>query len=152
MFAASWNVSGQPVYLAVPRSLVLVFWAFTGLESAAVAVEVVENPQRNLPLAALGGVVLAAVIYVVSCTVLMGIVPAKELADSSAPFALVARQIFGPTAATVLIFTTILKASGHPWRVDACVGRDRESSRRGRGFPRPVRHGSTGAVFRCAAC
>jgi arginine:agmatine antiporter len=112
VFAASWNVSGQPVYLAVPRSLVLVFWAFTGLESAAVAVEVVENPKRNLPIAALAGVVLAAVIYMVSCTVLMGIVPAKDLAESPAPFALVARQIFGQTAATILIFTTILKASG----------------------------------------
>ncbi|HEX4505935.1 MAG TPA: amino acid permease [Alphaproteobacteria bacterium] len=112
VFAASWNVSGQPTWVAVPRSMVLVFWAFTGLESAAVAVEVVENPKRNLPLAALAGVALAAVIYVVSCTVLMGIVPAKELAESSAPFAIVARRIFGPGAATLLIFTTILKASG----------------------------------------
>jgi arginine:agmatine antiporter len=112
VFEASWNVSGQPAYLAVPRSLVLVFWAFTGLESAAVAVEVVENPKRNLPIAALAGVALAALIYVVSCTVLMGIVPARDLAESSAPFALVARQIFGPGVATLLIFTTILKASG----------------------------------------
>jgi arginine:agmatine antiporter len=111
-FAASWNVSGESAFLAVPKSLVLVFWAFTGLESAAVAVEVVENPQRNLPRAVLAGVALAAVIYMVSCTVLMGIVPAKALAESSAPFALVARQIFGPAAATALIFTTILKASG----------------------------------------
>jgi arginine:agmatine antiporter len=112
VFWDSWNVSGRPAYLAVPESMILVFWAFTGLESAAVAVEVVENPKRNLPLAALGGVALAAVIYVVSCTVLMGIVPAKELADSSAPFALVARQIFGPAVATVLIFTTMTKAAG----------------------------------------
>ena len=112
IFAASWNVSGRSAFLAVPASLVLVFWAFTGLESAAVAVEVVENPKRNLPIAALAGVALAAVIYAVSCTVLMGIVPAKDLADSSAPFALVARLIFGPAIATLLIFTTILKASG----------------------------------------
>jgi arginine:agmatine antiporter len=112
IFAASWNVSGQSAWLAVPKSLVLVFWAFTGLESAAVAVEVVENPKRNLPRAAIGGVALAALIYMVSCTVLMGIVPARDLAASSAPFAIVAREIFGPAAATLLIFTTILKASG----------------------------------------
>jgi len=112
IFAASWNVSGRSAFVAVPESLVLVFWAFTGLESAAVAAEVVENPTRNLPRSVLGGVALAAIIYMVSCTVLMGIVPARELAESSAPFALVAREIFGPAAATVLIFTTILKASG----------------------------------------
>ncbi|MDB5396345.1 MAG: amino acid permease [Rhodospirillales bacterium] len=112
IFAASWNVSGRSAFAAVPASLILVFWAFTGLESAAVAVEVIENPKRNLPIAALGGVCIAALIYIVSCTVLMGIVPAKELAESSAPFALVARQLFGPAIATVIIFTTILKASG----------------------------------------
>ncbi len=112
LFMDSWNVSGQSASAAIPALLIQVFWAFTGLESAAVAVEVVENPRRNLPIAAVGGVALAAVIYVASCTVLMGIVPAKELAASSAPFAIVARQIFGPAAATLLIFTTILKASG----------------------------------------
>jgi len=54
VFAESWNVSGRPAVEAVPASLILVFWAFTGLESAAVAVEVVENPKRNLPIAAVG--------------------------------------------------------------------------------------------------
>jgi arginine:agmatine antiporter len=112
IFMDSWNVSGRPAIEAVPASLVLVFWAFTGLESAAVAVEVVENPKRNLAIAAVGGVAIAAVIYVMSCTVLMGIVPARELAASSAPFALVATKIFGPTIATVIVFTTMLKAAG----------------------------------------
>jgi len=112
VFAESWNVSGRPAVEAVPASLILVFWAFTGLESAAVAVEVVENPKRNLPIAAVGGVAIAAVIYTVSCTVLMGIVPAKDLAASSAPFALVATKIFGPAVATLIVFTTMLKAAG----------------------------------------
>jgi arginine:agmatine antiporter len=111
-FWASWNVSGKPAIEAVPESMVLVFWAFTGLESAAVAVEVVDDPRRNLPIAAIGGVLIAAVIYALSCTVLMGIVPARELADSSAPFALVAGRLVGPIAATIVVFTTILKATG----------------------------------------
>jgi arginine:agmatine antiporter len=112
LFMESWNVSGKPVIDAVPASMVLVFWAFTGLETAAVASDVVDNPRRNLPIAAIGGVVIAAIIYVLCCTVLMGIVPAKALADSSAPFALVATRLFGPWAAAVIVMTTILKASG----------------------------------------
>ena len=59
---ASWNVSGMPVYQAVPNSLVLVFWAFTGLESASVAAAVVENPERNVPIATIAGVLIAALI------------------------------------------------------------------------------------------
>lgn len=112
IFWDSWNVSGKPAIEAVPASLIQVFWAFTGLESAAVAVEVIDNPKRNLPIAALGGVAIAAVIYVVTCTVPMGIVPAHQLADSSAPFALVASRIFGPVMATLVVVTTMLKASG----------------------------------------
>jgi arginine:agmatine antiporter len=136
IFAASWNVSGRSALEAVPASLVLVFWAFTGLETAAVAVEVVENPRRNLPIAALSGVIIAALIYVLSCTVLMGIVPAKELADSSAPFALVARQILGPAIATVIIFTTILKAAGtHGGWTLVCVATAKAAAEGG-SFPR----------------
>ncbi len=112
IFAASWNVSGESAFKAVPASMVLVFWAFTGLETAAVAVDAVDNPTRNLPIAALGGVAIAAIIYAVSCTVLMGIVPAQELAASSAPFALVANRMVGSVAAGILIVTTILKATG----------------------------------------
>jgi len=112
IFWASWNVSGRPVVEAVPASLILVFWAFTGLESAAVASEVVENPRRNLPIAVLGGVIIAAIVYMASCTVLMGIVPAKELAESPAPFALVATRTLGPAAAIIIVFTTMLKAAG----------------------------------------
>ena len=41
---------------AVPQSLALVFWAFTGLESASVAAAVVENPERNVPIATIAGV------------------------------------------------------------------------------------------------
>jgi arginine:agmatine antiporter len=112
IFWDSWNVSGESAFVAVPKSMIQVFWAFTGLESAAVAVEVIENPKRNLPIAAMGGVAIAAVIYTLACTVPMGIVPARELAASSAPFALVATRTFGPAVAAVIVLTTILKASG----------------------------------------
>jgi arginine:agmatine antiporter len=136
IFADSWNVSGRSAWTAVPASLVLVFWAFTGLETAAVAVEVVENPKRNLPIAAVAGVGIAALIYVLSCTVLMGIVPAKELADSTAPFALVARQIFGPGVAILIIFTTILKASGtHGGWTLVCIATSKAAAEDG-AFPK----------------
>ena len=112
IFMDSWNVSGRPAVEAVPASLVLVFWAFTGLESAAVAAEVVDDPKRNLPIAVIGGVIIAALVYALSCTVLMGLVPARELAASSAPFALASNRLLGPGIATLIVITTIAKASG----------------------------------------
>jgi arginine:agmatine antiporter len=83
-FQKSWNVSGQPASQAIPGSLVLVYWAFVGLESASIGTAVVENPERNVPLATIAGVLLAGIVYIASCTVVMGLIPAAELAKSTA--------------------------------------------------------------------
>lgn len=46
LFAAGWNVSGKPASQVVPEAIVLVLWAFLGLESAYV-VGMVDNPRRR---------------------------------------------------------------------------------------------------------
>ena len=111
-FRESWNVSGQPAYQAIPGSLVLVYWAFVGLESASVGTAVVENPSRNVPLATISGVLLAGVVYVASCTVIMGLIPAAQLAKSTAPFADAARFVIGSAAGSLVALMACLKASG----------------------------------------
>ena len=46
----------------------------------------VDNPEKNVPIAVLGGTLGAAVIYIVSTNVIAGIVPNMDLANSTAPF------------------------------------------------------------------
>ncbi len=111
-FRQSWNVSGQPAYQAIPGSLVLVYWAFVGLESASVGTAVVENPSRNVPFATVAGVLLAGVVYIASCTVIMGLIPAAQLAKSTAPFADAARFVIGSAAGSFVALMACLKASG----------------------------------------
>jgi len=111
-FQASWNVSGEPLYKALPNSLALVFWAFTGLESASVAAAVVENPERNVPIATLAGVLIAAIIYIAASIVVFGLAPAAELANSNAPFALVAAKSLGHAAGPLVAICGGLKALG----------------------------------------
>ena len=112
VFADSWNVRHAPAIQVIPQSLVLLFWAFTGLESASVATAVVENPHRNVAIATLGGVLIAALVYIASCTVLMGLIPASALARSSAPFADAVRVVLGPVAAGLIALAALVKASG----------------------------------------
>lgn len=112
LFRASWNVSGQSVFAAVPNSLVLVFWAFTGLESASVAAAVVENPERNVPLATVAGVTIVAVVYIAASAAVFGLAPASELAGSNAPFALVVAHMLGPAAGPLVAICGALKALG----------------------------------------
>ena len=80
-FRESWNVSGEPLYKALPNSLALVFWAFTGLESASVAAAVVNNPERNVPIATIAGVLIAALIYIAASIVIFGLAPAADIAS-----------------------------------------------------------------------
>jgi arginine:agmatine antiporter len=111
-FSASWNVSGQPLHQALPNSLALVFWAFTGLESASVAAAVVDNPERNVPIATMAGVLFAALLYIAASVVIFGLAPAGELAASNAPFALAAAKTLGPTAGPLVAICGGLKALG----------------------------------------
>jgi arginine:agmatine antiporter len=112
IFRASWNVQQAPAYEVIPRSLVLVFWAFIGLESASVATDVVENPRRNVVIATLGGVALSGVVYIASSSVIMGVLPAAELAKSSAPFADAVRVMLGPVAGAAVALMAATKAIG----------------------------------------
>jgi putrescine:ornithine antiporter len=58
------------------------------------------------------GTLGAAVIYILSTTVIQGIVPNAELAQSSAPFAAVYAQMFDPTTGKVIMALAVM----------ACVG------------------------------
>jgi arginine:agmatine antiporter len=112
VFAASWNVSGKSDGVAMSSAVTPVFWAFLGLESANVAARVIDNPRRNLPIAAVGGVALAAVVYIAASAAVMGLLPAKDLAASTAPFAEAIRGVAGPVAAALVAFCAFSKASG----------------------------------------
>jgi arginine:agmatine antiporter len=77
-----------------------------------VAAAVVEEPERNVALATVAGVLLAALIYTVVSAAIMGLAPASELAKSTAPFALVAGKMFGPMAVPLVALAGMLKALG----------------------------------------
>lgn len=112
IYRAGWNVSGTSDAAVAIGSLATVFWAFIGLETGAMVAGVVRNPERNVPIATLCGILLAGVVYMVSSVLMMGIVPVEELASSSAPFALVAGQMFGAWAIPVIAAAAALKATG----------------------------------------
>ncbi|HTR19478.1 MAG TPA: amino acid permease [Gemmatimonadales bacterium] len=112
IFLASWNVSGGSALRAVSRAASIALWAYMGVESAAVSAGVIENPKRNIPLATLMGLGLAAVVYILSSTVIMGIIPNAELRTSHAPFAEAARLAIGTPGMVIIALCAILKSVG----------------------------------------
>jgi putrescine:ornithine antiporter len=111
-FAAAWNPQGLSLGEGMGSSIALTLWAFLGMESAAQNSDAVENPKRDVPLACLFGTLGAAVIYVLSTTVIQGIVPNEELANSTGPFGLAFAKMFNPTVGSIIMVLAILACLG----------------------------------------
>ncbi|MHC2539427.1 putrescine:ornithine antiporter [Sinorhizobium meliloti] len=112
VFAAAWNPNGLTLVQGMGSSISLTLWAFLGMESAAQNSDAVENPKRDVSLACLFGTLGAAIIYILSTTVIQGIVPNAELAASTGPFALAFATMFNPAIGSVVMALAVL----------ACVG------------------------------
>ncbi|WGV20667.1 putrescine-ornithine antiporter [Pseudomonas putida] len=112
LFQEAWNPGDIPVAHAVTSSIPLTLWAFLGMESAAQNSDAVENPKRNVPLACLFGTLGAAVVYILSTTVIQGIVPNPDLANASAPFAMVYARMFNDSVGNIIMALAVI----------ACVG------------------------------
>ena len=103
-YLEAWNVTGKDTISAVQGTLNITLWAFIGVETAAVVASVVENPQKNVPIATMGGVSIAAVSYVLSSTAIMGMIPNDVLVNSSAPFADAVTIAIGPIGGAIVSF------------------------------------------------
>ena len=111
-FAAAWNPKGISLAEGMGSSIALTLWAFLGMESASQNASAVENPKRDVPLACMFGTLGAAVVYILSTTVIQGIVPNAELAESTGPFGLAFAKMLNPTMGQVVMALAAM----------ACVG------------------------------
>jgi putrescine:ornithine antiporter len=112
IITTAWNPHHTGTGDAISGGISLTLWAFLGIESAGAVSGAVENPERNVPIAVMCGTVFAAIIYIASTTVIMGIIPNTTLAASSAPFGLVFSYMFNPTVGNIVSLLSVI----------ACVG------------------------------
>lgn len=112
IISTAWNPHHQGTGDAISGGISLTLWAFLGIESAGAVSGAVENPERNVPIAVMCGTAFAAIIYIASTTVIMGIIPNATLAASSAPFGLVFSYMFNPTVGNIVSLLSVI----------ACVG------------------------------
>ena len=112
MYVTSCNTTNVPTFEAIGVSISMTLWAFLGLESACANADAVENPEKNVPIAVLGGTLGAAVIYIVSTNVIAGIVPNLELANSTAPFGLAFAHMFNDTIGKVIMGLMVMSCFG----------------------------------------
>ena len=90
----------------------LVMWSFVGIETATVPADNVINPQETIPKVLIASVITILILYILVSFAVAAIVPANELIDSSAPFALAATKILGVTGGAIISFGALISTLG----------------------------------------
>jgi len=65
----------------------VIFFAYIGFEAVSTAGAEAKNPAKDMPIGILGSLVICTILYILTCAVLVGIVPYQEL-NVPAPLAL----------------------------------------------------------------
>jgi arginine:agmatine antiporter len=112
LYSAAYNVTGKGDFQAISGAASLTLWAFIGVESASVSAAVVKDPEKNVAIATIAGVALAAVVYISSSAVIMGMIPNDQLQVADAPFALAAQVAIGNIGGGVVSLCAALGAGG----------------------------------------
>src|SRR5262249_12934071 len=58
-----------------------IFFAYIGFEAVSTAGAESKNPARDMPIGILGSLLVCTILYILTCAVLVGIVPYTELND-----------------------------------------------------------------------
>ena len=97
-----FNPSGGNLFSVTTTTAALALWALLGMECATIPAEHVVDAERTIPRATIAGTAFATVITVAACTIVLGLIPLDTLKDSPAPFADVARKLWGDGAAAAM--------------------------------------------------
>src|SRR5713226_3889732 len=87
----AYSFAERPAYGAFSSSVLILVYAFSGFEMAAIPAGEIRDPRRNLPLALLTAIGVVAVLYISVQVVCIGTLPAlatsqRPLADASGIF------------------------------------------------------------------
>jgi len=76
----------------VIHAAAVIFFAYLGFEAVSTAGAESRNPGKDMPIGILGALTICTILYILTCAVLVGIVPYAQL-DVPAPIALAADQM-----------------------------------------------------------
>ena len=89
----------------------IIFYAFTGFESIAVAAEDMEKPERNVPKAIILVLTLVSIVYILIQAICIGIM-GDALVTSKTPVADAAFVFMGPLAKAIVTAGTLISIGG----------------------------------------
>lgn len=111
------HVAGFTSLGAIGKAATIIFWAFIGIEAASVPAENTEG-HSIIYKATIYGTLITALIYILTSTIIMGMIPSTSLANSQFPFAEAGRMIFGTYGAAIVVICAFVSGVG---TLNACI-------------------------------
>ena len=106
------NPTNANPFILLATVTTLVMWSFVGIETATVPAENFINPEKTIPKVLIAAVLSVLTIYILVSIAVAAIVPAEELMNSSAPFALAATKILGFSGGIIIAFGALISTLG----------------------------------------
>ncbi len=107
----AYSLGPRPTTAAFSQSVLLLIYAFTGFEMAAIPVGEVRDPQRHLPLALIIAIGVVAFLYILIQVVCVGTLP--ELAQSQKPLADAGSRFLGTAGGAIISAGAIISITGN---------------------------------------
>jgi basic amino acid/polyamine antiporter, APA family len=84
-------------------ALVLIFWAYAGFEISTIPAEEIKEPAKTIPKAIILGISLVAIFYLVTNTLLLGVIKYGNLMSDNTPLVSATKNVLGSVPTLALI-------------------------------------------------
>jgi APA family basic amino acid/polyamine antiporter len=104
--------AGTGVGGALAAAIPPVLFAYDGWQQAGLLAEEVKNPQRNLPLALIFGILTVGVIYTLLNLALLGVMPIGQVTAEAKPVVTMAATLFGSFGSKLILVGMLVSIFG----------------------------------------
>ncbi len=78
---------GEYGYSGILTGAAVIFFAYIGFDAVSTAAQEAKDPQRDMPRAIIGSLLICTVLYILVSGIMVGLVPYTQLKEESAPIA-----------------------------------------------------------------
>lgn len=81
------GVFGEYGYSGILTGAAVIFFAYIGFDAVSTAAQEAKDPQKDMPRAILGSLIICTILYVLVAGIMVGLVPYTQLKEEAAPIA-----------------------------------------------------------------
>ena len=78
---------GEYGYSGILTGAAVIFFAYIGFDAVSTAAQEAKDPQRSMPRAILGSLIICTILYILVSGIMVGLVPYTQLKEEAAPIA-----------------------------------------------------------------